>query len=167
MRVLNLQTLLSHLSQFLLESEGKKVADELEKIRAGLEPFRGMTAGEFVAFLAKAEEYQRTGALAGGRRARRQPAVNEEKVRSAAQQVLALAERATDPDVQYATIAAEIQQLDKRLKLSAPEAVQLAREVGISGSLRTKKAALEEIQRMVEGRKESFQRVQAIGQPVT
>jgi hypothetical protein len=166
MRVGNLQTLLSHLSRFLLESEGKKVGDELERIRAGLEPFKDMTAAEFVTFLGRAEEYLRTGAAGAARAARKPAAVDQEKVRLAAQQVLALAERATDPDLPYATIASEVQQLDKRLKLRAPEAIQVAREVGISAGLKTKKAALDEIRRMIEGRKETFQRVQTIGQPV-
>jgi hypothetical protein len=117
MNVGNLQTLLAHLSQLLLESEGKKVADALEKIRAGLEPFKELSAAEFVAFLARAAESERTGG-GGGRGPRKGAAVDEEKVRAAAQQVLALAERATDPQLQYATIASEVQQIDRRLKLS-------------------------------------------------
>jgi hypothetical protein len=32
--------------------------------------------------------------------------------------------------------------------------------------VRSKKAALEEVQRMIEGRKESYQRIQSIGQTV-
>jgi hypothetical protein len=51
------------------------------------------------------------------------------------------------------------------LTFGAPQAIQPAREAGIAASLRTKKAALEEIRRMIEGRKGNFQRVQAIGQP--
>jgi hypothetical protein len=93
--------------------------------------------------------------------------VGEAKVRTAAQEVLALAERATDPQVPYATIAAEVQQLDRRLKLSVPEAVQLAREVGVGAGVKSKKAALQVIQRVIEGRKESYQRVQMIGQAAT
>jgi hypothetical protein len=166
MKVGNLQKLLGNLSQFLLDAEGKKVGEELDKVRGGLEPFKELSLGEFVVFLAKCEELQRTGTLPGGG-GRKKAAVDEAKVRTAAQQVQALAERATDPQVQYATIASEVQQLEKRLKLSVPETIQLAREVGIAASLKSKKAALEALQRMIEGRKESFQRVQAIGQPVS
>lgn len=168
MRVGNLQRLLGDLSQFLLESEGKKVGDELARLRTGLEPFKDLTLGDFVAFLAKAEEYRRTGTVSGSRgTGRGKSAVDGEKVRAATQQVLALAERATDPGLQYAAIASELQQLDKRLKLSAPEAIQLAREVGVAAVVRTKKAALAEVQRMIEERKESFHRVESIGVPAT
>jgi hypothetical protein len=64
----------------------------------------------------------------------------------------------TSPEVTYATIDTEMKQLDKQFKKE--EIIEIARAIGIQGSLRTKRAAVDEIKRCLTERKESFQRTQ-------
>ncbi len=157
MKVADLQSFLSSLCKPLSASGGKRISDDLERAIAGLSPLSEMTLTEFELFLKQAAEYHRTGILpVKATKSRKKAATDPEKVQKIAQQVMALYEKATDDSIGYSTIESEIKKLDKQL--SAAEAKALAKEVGIPGSPRTKKAALEEIQRKINRRKEGFQR---------
>jgi len=162
MQVADLQQFVRNLGATLTAAGAKAVAADLERAAAGLEPFKDMPIAQFGDFLAQAEAYVRTGVLPtkpGRARAAKAPAPDSaEKVRAVAQRVQELYERALDPSVPYAAIAAEIAALDK--KLTKNEALQVAREVGIVKSLRTKKEALEEVRRKIDERKESHERTQ-------
>src|SRR5262249_30553696 len=115
-------------------------------------------------FLAKAEEYHRTGVLPAsatpkrGAGRTRTPKPAPITVPEAAQRVMALYERAADPELQYEAIETEIAALDKAL--SQKDMIALAGEVGINKPLKTKKAARDEIKRKITDRKGSFERTQ-------
>jgi len=157
MKVANLQGFLRSLSEPLESAGAKAVAQEVQRVTECLQAFRDQSLKEFADFLIKAEEYARTGVLASAGRSRTRPAAAP-SVEEAAQRVLALYERAADPDLQYGTIDAEMKALDKAL--NKDQAVAVAKQVGITKSLGTKKAALQEIRRKIEERKESFERIQ-------
>lgn len=163
MNVCDLQQFLRSLSQPLSVSGARKVADELERACAGLEPFRDLSLAQFAEFLGRAEHYARTGivpttgrpkaAAKGGA-----PAGDPHALATAIAHVRTLYERVVQPEVTYGTIDAEVKQLDKKFKKD--ELVEIAKAIGISSSLRTKQAAREEIKRCLTERKESFQRTQ-------
>jgi hypothetical protein len=160
MNVAELQQFVRSLIQPLSTSGASKVAGELDRICTGFEPFKDMTLAQFTDFLSQAEAYQRDGTLPIGSRARRKSAtaIDRDKVAKAAQQVQQLYERAADPELQYTAIEAEIKKLDKAL--NKDEVIAVAGEVGIAGSLKTKKAGLDEIKRKITNRKGSFERSQ-------
>jgi hypothetical protein len=161
MTVADLQAFVRNLSVTLASAGAKKPADELESIAAGLEPFQVLGLAQFSNFLITAENYARTGIVpttGKGRAKAAAPKVDSaEKVRLAGERVSALYDRAVAPDLQYTAIEAEIKALNK---LTKDEAVQVARQLGIAATLKTKKAAMEEIKRKITERKESFERIQ-------
>ncbi len=52
-----------------LSDVAKKAAEGLTEFRAGMQPYAEQSVADFVAFLAKCDEYKRTGAVSSGRRA--------------------------------------------------------------------------------------------------
>jgi hypothetical protein len=160
MKVSDLQAFLFSLSQALAASGSKQVAVDLDRARAGLEPFKDMGVAIFADFLAQAEAYHRDGVLPAQRGSRKKTGAgaDEGKVKAAAQHVQELYEHAIDADLSYAAIEAAIKKMDK--ELSKDEAIALAMEVGLTEKPKSKKAALEEIRRKIVTRKESFERSQ-------
>jgi hypothetical protein len=159
MKVAELQSFIRSLGQALAASGAKQVSADLERACSGLEPFRELPVAQFADFLAQAETYARTGVVAADAKSKgRSKGVDREKVKGAAQRILALYERASDVELQYSAIESEIKSLDGRM--SKDEVLELAREIGIVGTLKTKKDALERIKRKVAERKQSFERVQ-------
>ncbi len=159
MKVADLQSFIRSLASPLSASGARQVASELERACAGLESFKDLTIAQFADFLDQAERYRRDGVLAPAKcKQAKSAAVDQHKVQSFAQQILALYERATDADLQYAAIDGEVKKLDRAL--SKDEAIELARQVAIPGTLKSKKAALDQIARKIKERKESFERTQ-------
>lgn len=161
MNVDDLRQFLQSLSQPLSTSGAKTAASDLDRMCAGLEPFRTLTVAQFADFLVNAEAYARTGAVPTTGRAK--PAAkaaakagDPEALAAAVEQIRALYDRVTSPEVTYATIDAEVKKLDKAFGKDA--VLEIARGLDIRGTLKTKKAALEEIQRRLSERKESFER---------
>ncbi|MCS6978365.1 MAG: hypothetical protein NZM31_15355 [Gemmatales bacterium] len=127
----------------------RKITDDLERIVAGLEPFRDRPLAEFADFLVRAEEYHRTGVVSGRRR-QRQP-VDQNKVLEAAQNFKGLCERALDPDVSSESIEGELNRIVE--PLNDAELRQVVQEVG-GQAVRTRKSALAELNRLLrEGRR--------------
>ncbi len=164
MNVKDLQQFLRSLQQPLSTSGAKSVANDLDRMCGGLEPFQSLSIAQFTEFLAKADSYARTGIVpttgrakaSGTRRAAK--TVDPEAIRAATERMCSLYERVTSPEVDYGTIDAEIKKLDKQFAKAA--VLEIARGFGITGSLKTKKAALEEISRRMTERKESHERTQ-------
>ena len=92
------------------------------------------------------------------RRERPAASVDAEKVLKATQSLSQLKEKAIDEAVTYSIIETEVTKIGK--KVSAAETKEVASQLGIAETLKTKKAALEAIQRMITERKESYQRTQ-------
>jgi alpha-glucuronidase len=164
MNVKDLQQFLCSLQQPLSTSGAKKAADDLDRACAGLAPFGDLSVAQFADFLAKADSYARTGVVPTTGRAKAPgarsaaKAVDPEAVRAAVEHISSLYERVAGPDVDYTTIDAEVKKLDKQFTKDG--VIEIARGFGISGSLKSKKAALEEIQRRMSERKESYERTQ-------
>ena len=120
MNVSDLQQFLRSLSQPLSVSGAKKVADELERACAGLEPFRNLSVVQFTDFLGKADEYARTGILptTGRPKAAKAGAKvgDPQALARAVEHMRVLYNRVTNPDVTYSTIDTEMKQLDKQFK---------------------------------------------------
>lgn len=160
MTVADLRQFVRSLSAALAGAGAKSVANDLERIAAGLQPFETLNLAQFADFLGQAETYARTGVLptsGKGRKAAAKPD-SAETIRAVAQRVRDLYDRVVDPSVQYTAIDAELKSIDKQL--NKDEAVQVAREVGIAAALKTKKAALEAIKRKITERKESAERIE-------
>jgi len=162
MNVNDLQQFLQSLSRPLSVSGAKTVANDLDRMCGGLEPFRELSVAQFADFLARAEVYARTGVVpaTGGAKAAgaKGPgkAANPEALAAAVEQIRSLYDRVTSLEVTYSIIEAEVKKLDKQFKKD--EILEIAKGIGIGGKPRTKKDALEEIQRRLSERKESFER---------
>lgn len=159
MKVAQLQSYLDNLAGPVEASGGKTVANDLRRVAQGLAPFAELTVAQFSDFLAAADEYARTGVVptAGGRARKAQgPAVDHNKVTAAAQELLTLYEQALDADLTYAQISASVKKIGGRL--NKDETIAAAKEVGITHTLKTKKHALEELERKIVERKESLER---------
>jgi hypothetical protein len=155
MNVAALQSFLKNLANTLEQADGRTVAKELEHVCHGLEPFRELRVKDFADFLVRAEQYTRDpNLLEMGRRRGRPPAqpLDPEKVRKAALAVRSLEDRATDDSVSMPAIKAQLDQLGQTL--TGEEAVEVAKEVGITTEGRmTKAAALRQIRQRIEERK--------------
>ncbi len=144
-------------------SGAKKIADDLERACAGLEPFRSLTIAQFADFLGRADEYARTGIVPTGGRPKTVAKANAkvadpDALANAIQRARTLYDRVTSPDVTYSAIEAEVKQFDKQFKKD--DLIEIAKAIGIHASLKTKQAAKAEIIRFMAERKESFQRTQ-------
>lgn len=152
MKVSELQQFLQCLTQPLNAANAKSVANEIERARAGLEPFKEMSVAEFADFLAKAHRYSQEGVVSAKGKSRAKPQeVDAAKVQGAAQQLQTLYEQALDPAFQEATLETELKKLEKQL--SKEEAIEVARQLNIAAELKSKKDALDEIRRKVLGRR--------------
>lgn len=167
MTVADLQQFVRSLGAALAAAGAKKVADELESVGQGFEPFRTLGLAKFSQFLVMAETYARTGVVPTIGKGRSKAAApkpdSAEVVRSAGERIAVLYERAVDPSVPYTAIEAELKAIEKQL--GKDEAVQAARNFGIAAALKTKKAALDAIKRKITERKESFERTRFGGTP--
>ena len=161
MKVAELQSFLRNLTGLLAASGGKRVADDLDRVAGGLQPFAQMTVAQLADFLLQAEEYHRTGILPAKSttRGRKSAApADPQKISRAVGQMRDLYERAGSDAVDYSTIEREVGGINKSLKKD--ELIEAAREFGIASPLKTKKNAAEAILRRINERKESVQRTQ-------
>jgi hypothetical protein len=159
MQVKDLQPFLDDLARFLETTGGKTVAKDLSRFAGGLGPFAEMTIAQLCDFLAIAEEYQRTGVLDSAKKSRGSTKqLDEQKIVEWTQRLSKLREQAISEDVTYSHIETEIKQMAKAN--TKPELVAISKELGLSGSYKTKKDAQTAIHRLITERKESFQRTQ-------
>jgi hypothetical protein len=160
MKVADLQQFIDALAMPIKSIGGSdKVCNDLRQTAALLEPFRDKTIAELGELLQMIDDFQRTGQWPEPpAKSSRKPAAKAAKlsVGEAAQKVMGLLERITDPDLQYAAIDAELRLLDS---LTKPDLLRVAQEVGMTiGKSLSKPAILEEIRRRVRDRKGSYER---------
>ena len=159
MKVSDLRLFLASLCEPVRSSGGAKVAANLENVLDGLSRFDNYSWSEFAEFLARAESYDKTGIIpVASTKSRKPKQADDGLVRRVAGELVELYERAIGEATDYSHIRSRVAEIGKRL--SAAEAKQVAKEFGIEGSIRTKKAAIQEIERKITERKESYQRVQ-------
>ncbi len=159
MKVGDLRQGLDSLCQFLELSGARQGASEWRRVNAALEPFAEMTSAQFCDFLARAEEYHRTGVIAGrarGAAASRSKPVDPEKLAKAKEDLKRFYESVAQHDVTYEEIDRVVKRLDR--DFSAAEVRELAKTFDMNDPPKTKKATLEEISRRIKGRKETAER---------
>ncbi len=160
MNVSQLQSFLASLSQPLSASGAKKVAEDLGRACAALEPFREWSLTQFADFLAAADQYAKTGVVptAGRSKTGRSAAKpgDPQALAAAIEQVRAFFDRVTSPEVSYTAIETEVKRLEKQFKKD--DLFEIAKALGITAKLKTKKDAAAEIQRLMSQRKETFER---------
>jgi len=154
MNVAALQSFLKNLATVMEQAEGRTIARELEQVCQGLEPFKELRIKEFAEFLIRAEQYTRDPNLLqmGRTRSRRaaQP-IDGEKVRTTAIAIRSLEERAADGSITLNDIKTQLGQIGE--PLTKEEALEVAKEVGVTPTHQTKAAALREIRHRLEERK--------------
>jgi hypothetical protein len=153
--VADLQRHLGDLAAFLELAKAGAAAKELCVARDALQPFSSRTIKDFASFLARADEFDRTGSLESATR-KSTPRAAKADASEAALAARRLYDRATDPSVTSADIEELIGQLSR---LTVAGLVQVATTLGLRGMERKKKDEIvREIRRTIEGRRESYQR---------
>jgi hypothetical protein len=166
MKVAALQSFVSSLLGPLQDAGvSEKARTELLKMTDCLSPFAALDVGVFADFLTLAEGYRVTGVvpLPTGKAAKpSKPRVAKPpplSVTEAAQRVLAIYERARDPNLPDQEIDALMGDIKKAFGRKKEPPIELAQQVGITKNLKTGTAALEEIRRMIEDRKRNADRI--------
>jgi hypothetical protein len=146
-----------------LEASGakKEIVEDLERACEGLEPFASHAVKDFAGFLARAEEYARTGIVPVQAKAARAPRVTKPKapalsLEEARALVNSLYERSISDDVTYEFLSAEVRKLDK---LNAKDLTEVAKHFGVVPG-KTKKASLDAILDKITRRKTTHVRTQ-------
>jgi hypothetical protein len=146
-----------------LEASGakKEIVEDLERACGGLQPFAEHPIKDFALFLARAEEYSRTGIIPVQAKPARAPRTTKPKVpaltlEAAKGLVDQLYERSVADDVTYEYLTSEVQRLDK---LNAKDLTEAAKHFGVVPG-KTKKASLDAILDKITRRKTTHVRTQ-------
>jgi hypothetical protein len=138
---------------------------KLEEICQALEPFQEYDVADFAAFLRQAEEYRRTGIIPLAARRKRAanarpkpPPVTDEDVRRIAQEIMQLAEKAMDREVNREALEADLNHLNLP-QYTLTILGKIAGEIGVSAGPRMRKEEIvNAIRQKVLGRKEATER---------
>ncbi len=167
MKVADLQQYFTDLAKLLHATDGKKSAVELSKIAEGLQPFRDYDLANFASFLARAEDYARTGVLpvvpskAGPRP--KAPAKAKVDVSSLRGEVVNLHNTATSPGVTFEAIEALGPKLDA---LTKADLGSIAEAIGLVGMKnKSKPDILNTIVNRIKSIKQSSIRASIIDRP--
>jgi hypothetical protein len=150
-KVAELQEFIRSLAQPLQSAGARGPANDLERVRAGLEPFKELAVAEFADFLGRAHRFSQEGAVPVKGKARAKSAADADKVRAAAQQVQALCEQALEAAIPDATLDTEMKKLERGL--STEELLEVVRQLALPEGAKTKKDTLAAIRQKVAGRK--------------
>jgi hypothetical protein len=160
MRVAELQNFLRALT-IPLEAAGAKrdIIEDLHRAVDGLKPFTEHSVKDFAGFLARAEEYARTGILPVQAKPVSTPRAPKLKMPSltvddAKALITSLYDRALSEDVTHESIEAEVQKLDK---LTAKDLSEVAKHFEVVPG-KTKKASLDAIREKISRRKTTHAR---------
>jgi hypothetical protein len=162
MRVADLQSFLRALANPLAASGAKKeILDDLERACDGLQPFAEHQLKDFAGFLARAEEYARTGVIPVQAKPARAPRTPKVKLPALTRDdahtlVTSLYDRSISDEMTYEVITAEVKKLDK---LTAKDLTEVAKQFGVVPG-KTKKAALDSILEKITRRKTTHARTQ-------
>jgi hypothetical protein len=164
MTVADLQQYFENLARVVRAAPAAKAADELEHIGRGLAPFRSMSLKDFSDFLARAEEFARTGQVSAAptkgkaRSATRSTAAAKTKPDAAAlaQEAKRLYDQAATASVAEADLQALAANLNKLTK-DGLKAVCGAIDLIVKNTMK-KDEMIREIQAKIEGRQGSKQR---------
>jgi len=158
MTVADVQRLVLQLQEWLTAVGGKQVAADLARFADGLGPFADRSVADFCDLLNRAADPPAETPKAGKGRTR--PA-DPERIRVALAGLRAMSDRATDPDLTYDAIRAEIDRL--AADLTKDEGLEVAREFGVSVAGKSKVAALQEVGSRISDRKAMHDKAARIG----
>lgn len=155
MKIGELSHLLAGLSQGLLEIS-KKTADSLHTLHEGLRPFEDQTIEQFLVFLGKCEEYQRTGQVGGTGRKWASPRKDEPavSVAQAAAEMRGLLEEINRGTLTLERIDSWLAKVKQQLK--KPQLDELLSNVGIAGGAKTKDQGIAKIRQVLASQLEMF-----------
>ena len=159
MKVIDFQELSRGIAK-AIAGDSAKAAKELEKLVDGLDPFKTWTITELINFLAKAEEYSRTGVISAKSSKRQSTKADAVVVSTTLAKLNELFDKAIEPSTTYSTIEEEIKAIDKTLK--KPDVIEVARQFGIKEAIKSKKEALEKIENRIARRKEGHDHMSSV-----
>ncbi|MHC5536744.1 hypothetical protein ACYOEI_00540 [Singulisphaera rosea] len=167
MKISELQQYLNDLARLLQAADGKKSATELSKVAEGLQPFRDHDLVQFAGFLARAEEYSRTGVIPvvepkAGARAK-SPAKPKLDLATLRAEVVDLHGRAPSPDVTFDLIEALRAKLDPLTKTDLTSIVDAIGLVGMKN--KAKPEIINTIVNRIRSIKQSSMRTSVIDRP--
>lgn len=140
-----------------------KVCAEIRQVAEFLEPFKDKSLADLATMLRMIDEFQRTKQWpepqVSSRPSRRSSKLRATKmtVQEAAQVIMALTEKITDPELEYTTIDAEIKRIEP---LTVADLKAVAQEVGMVLASKKKPDIVAEIRRKLRDRKANFERAQ-------
>jgi len=141
-------------------ADSAKVEKELHRLSDGLEPFKTLTVNEFTDFLAKADEYSRTGVVPTKGAKTRSAPINRELIEESLKELKQLFDEALQAETSYSVIQSRVKLIGKSLKKN--EAVEVAKRFGISEAVKSKKEALEKIESRIARRKEGHNHLTSV-----
>jgi len=141
-------------------ADSTKVEKELLRLSEGLEPFQDLSIAEFTDFLAKADEYSRTGIVPTKSVKTRSASINHQLVEESVKDLQLLFEEAVQAQTSYSVIQSRVKLIGKPLKKN--EAVELAKQFGITEAVKSKKEALEKIESRIARRKEGHDHLTSV-----
>jgi hypothetical protein len=176
-KVADLQTYLTSLSDLLLKNHSAGVGKEFKEFCNGLAPFKDFSVPQLAKFMADvAEEYKRTGQVrlppAGGARATRtarpraKTSDDIEAVQKAAEELQALYNRAGDPALTYPQITQVVARISTEFDKGGLIAVAIRFGVSLN-SRATGKLAQAKIEERITTRKGQLSENQDIAQATT
>jgi len=159
MKIAHVQDLLMNFSKWHETAGGKQIASELERFSRGLDAHRDLSISEFCEILQRSSA-ECNGNNGASKSTKAKPKPDQEKIQIAVHDLQILLDRSTHPDLTYEVIDAEIDRLDGLL--SKDEGMEVAKELGISTSGKSKIAVLQEVGRRASARKSLHERGQRL-----
>jgi hypothetical protein len=143
-----------------MAGDSAKAAGELERLAAGLEPFQDWTIADLADFLQRAEEYSRTGVVPATKRKPSSLSLDSEAIAQSRTQLDQLFERAIEPQTTYSQIQQQVRDICKGL--GKEEIIAVAKQFGVSESLKSRKDALDKIEIRIARRKEGHDHLSSV-----
>jgi hypothetical protein len=161
MKIADLQSFLRSLAPVLSSSGGAKVATDLDRMAQGLTPFQSLTIAEFADFLAKADEYVRTGIVPTKPGKAKAPARSSaDLVQEALRLARSLYDTALDANFRFEAVDVAMAGLKK---LKVDDLKKVAKELDIFSVPKKKDDIIAEIGRKIKGRREFHDRTRMDG----
>ena len=169
MNVADLQQFIGDIARLLNATESKKAAADLERVVAGLEPFKALSIGDFAGFLPHAETYHRTGVLPIGPvkktpapRAPKAPKISLDEVKG---EVFGMYQNAANAEVTIESIDGLRPKLDTLTQGDLEKVAMAGNLVGLSK--KTKGVIIDTILDRIRSIKQSALRTSIIDRPGT
>jgi len=131
---------------------------DVKTFRDAMRPFAEQNVGDFVAFVGKCEEYQRTGVVSGKKAPAPKKTANPEQVANAVVLVKAVLDDINRGMVDSQRIEHTLTQFKD---LSKPQLDQLLVELNIAGKAKSKPAAVDKLRQVLKSQAEMYVKTHA------